>query len=290
MHTPPSSGFLPRIKLDTSPNAPDFVLGLEENALDSLVHGVEHFLADEKDTDLKYTVLHVFHAAELFLKARIAQVDQSLIYKDPKKTGEDDQTIGFFDAKKRLVQAGVCLSEKDFDNLNELRRVRNRIEHYRITGSRDEIEQYVGRAMDFLDIFLRKELGISLKDALDELDKNGETYKTLSMAWFSYIRRMAEEGGITQHRRDREGYEFFICDECEEEAIAFPDPISKDRTVHCFCCQSRYSVDYCWRCNTPMLSLIQPGTTETHIENFDEEDGNWRLCDFCSEQIADLDE
>jgi DNA-directed RNA polymerase subunit RPC12/RpoP len=288
IHRHPSAS-LPNMKLDTLSNDPNFVLGLEENALDSLVHAVEHFLADERETDLKYTVLHVFHAVELFLKARLVQTDQSLIFIDPKKIGEDDKTIGFFDAKKRLLQVGVSLSDQDFDNLNELRKVRNRIEHYRITGSHDEIEQYVGNAMDFLDIFLRKELRINLKDALDQLDGDGETYKTLSKAWFSYLRRMAEEGGITQHRRDRESYDFFICEECGEEAIAFPDPTSKDKTVHCFSCQSRYSVDYCLRCSAPILSLLEPGTTGTQTKNFDEEEDNWRFCDFCEEEIADLD-
>jgi hypothetical protein len=270
-------------------NAHNFVLGLEENALDSLVHAVEHFLADEKDTDLKYTVLHVFHAAELFLKARLAQTEPSLIYKDPKKTGEDDQTIGFIEAKKRLLQVAVSLSEQDLNNLDELRKVRNKIEHYRITASRTEIEQYVGRAMDFLDIFLRKELKINLKKALDEIDGDGETYKTLYTAWFSYIRRMAEEGGITQHRRDKEGYDFFVCEECGEEAIVFPDPTSQDGTVHCFNCLSCFSVDFCLRCSTPILSLHEISTTGMQINNFDEEDNSWGFCELCNEEIADLD-
>ncbi|MBG1266961.1 TraR/DksA C4-type zinc finger protein [Nostoc sp. WHI] len=273
---------------DQSSTNYDFVFGLKENALDSLVHAVEHLLADEKDTDLKYTVLHVFHAAELFLKARLAAINYDLIYTDSKKTGEDDHTITINKAKERLKNNGVILSRQDLDNLEELRKVRNRIEHHRITGSRKDIEQYVGRAMDFLDIFLRKELKINLKDALDQLDEDGSTYKALSLAWFSYIRRMAEEGGITQHRRSKEGYDFFICEECGEEAIAFPDPTLEDGTVHCFSCQSRYSVDFCLRCTHPTLSLIEVGTNRIQAKRFDED--NWCFCDSCKEDIADLDE
>jgi hypothetical protein len=57
------------------------VIRLEENAMDSLVHGIEHYLYGRKTTDWKYVILHVFHAVELFLKARLAKYDESLIYK-----------------------------------------------------------------------------------------------------------------------------------------------------------------------------------------------------------------
>lgn len=42
------------------------VVKLEENAMDSLVHGVEHHLHGRRNTDWKYVILHVFHAVELF--------------------------------------------------------------------------------------------------------------------------------------------------------------------------------------------------------------------------------
>jgi hypothetical protein len=46
----------------------NFVLGLEENAIDSLVHAVEHFLAEERPTDLKYTISISFMLLSCFLK------------------------------------------------------------------------------------------------------------------------------------------------------------------------------------------------------------------------------
>jgi hypothetical protein len=66
--------------LSNSVNENEFVLGLEQNAMDSLVHGVEHFVNEEKPTDLRYTILHVFHAVELFLKARLAKDDPLSIF------------------------------------------------------------------------------------------------------------------------------------------------------------------------------------------------------------------
>ena len=67
--------------MSNSVNENKFELSLEQNALDSLVHGVEHYVNEEKPTDLKYTILHVFHAVELFLKARLAKNDPSSIFK-----------------------------------------------------------------------------------------------------------------------------------------------------------------------------------------------------------------
>lgn len=50
------------------------IIGLEKNANDSLVHAVEHFVADEMPTDLKYAILHIYHAVELFLKAWLVKI------------------------------------------------------------------------------------------------------------------------------------------------------------------------------------------------------------------------
>jgi hypothetical protein len=285
--------------LKASLNKQDFVLGLEENAMDSLVHAVEYFLSDERDTDLKYTVLHVFHAAELFLKARLAKNSEELIYEKPKKDGTRN-TIGFDKAIERLQQRGVRLSERDCSNLNLLRQIRNNIEHYKIIGSRDEIEEFVGRAVDFLDTFVNEELGLSLKKELDELDESGETYRTLSMALFFYVKRMVEAGiplySIYHPKYKNQDYQFFVCEQCDEEAIAFPDPTAKDGTIHCFHCWASYSVGYCPRCDRPILSLI--GSWELAVEStssssssFDnsEEESSWRFCDRCQEQIDEFD-
>jgi hypothetical protein len=60
------------------------VITLEENAMDSLIHGIEHHLYGKRKSDWKYIVLHVFHAVELFLKARLAKHDEKLIYTNRK--------------------------------------------------------------------------------------------------------------------------------------------------------------------------------------------------------------
>ncbi len=48
--------------------------GLIENAKDSFTLGAEFFVQKGRKTYLKHTVLNLFHATELFLKARLAKV------------------------------------------------------------------------------------------------------------------------------------------------------------------------------------------------------------------------
>ncbi|MBD1925034.1 hypothetical protein H6F74_01865 [Trichocoleus sp. FACHB-90] len=270
----------------------DFVLRLEENARDSLVHAVEHFLAEERPTDLKYTVLHVFHAAELYLKARLAEAGKELIYQK-NKVEVDGHTVNFKELKKRLRKVGVDLSAQDEIDLNFLQKVRNSIEHHEFAGNREEIEEYVGRSIYFLETFLQQQLNINLKEKLDEVDE--EIYPTLSKAQLFYIRRMVESGISLYPKYKEIDHQFFSCEMCRdsmeyEETIVFPDPTTTDNTVHCFCCQRRYFVGFCVNCPKVTLSLIEP--SKVGIQDIDEdldENEDGRLCDRCIEEIAERD-
>ena len=75
------------------------VIILEENAMDSLVHSIEHYLFGKRKSDWKYIILHVFHAVELFLKARLVKHDPKLIYTN-RKSGH---TVNCVEAIKRLT-------------------------------------------------------------------------------------------------------------------------------------------------------------------------------------------
>jgi hypothetical protein len=257
-----------------------FVLGLEANAIDSLVHAVEHFLADERPTDLKYTVLHIFHAVELFLKARLATFCSELIYEKPRKDGKR-HTVKFRQLKKRLSEQGVVLSEQDRKNLDYLQEIRNSIEHHRIDCSRNDIEEYVGCAIYFLETFLLNELEISLKDALDEVNETAyydlsQAYKVLSKAKGFYLRRM-QDSDLSLRPKER-CFDFF-CLECGEQAIVQYDPRSVDRSTYCFCCHTEYSIDSCSRCE--QLYLSEPNCPTKR--NFDDE-YVW-FCDLCRDYI-----
>jgi len=239
-------------------NDNDFVLGLEENAMDSLVHGVEHyigFIDEHNPTDLKYAILHVFHALELFLKARLAKAHPLLIYQKPEDGGIADNKANTVDFKSligRLRNVSVDLSRQNLVDLDSLHTIRNSIEHHRVEGSSQVIEDYVGKAMRFLKNFLQKELGIILRERLDK-----DAYNTLSNVLDSYNERLERAKQELPDLQDKDGvplYSLAICEECLEETIVIPDPTSHDDTVHCFFCDAHFYVTVCERCGSFILS------------------------------------
>lgn len=263
--------------MDNSVNEHDFVLGLEQNAMDSLEHGVEHFVNEEKPTDLKYTILHTFHAVELFLKARLAKVNPQLIFT------RNHYTVDYRTLIDRLENAGVNLSEQNRQDLDALRVIRNSIEHYQFQGNRRDIEHYLGRAMYFLDSFLQHELGINLEEQLDE-----DTYRTLSEALYSYKERLEKAEERVKKVCDEMERDAFLekipylcerlrCEECGEETVLIPDPTSTDDKVHCFFCEARFFVESCVRCGSYMLSSLH-----SHLKK-DRDEPN--ICEYCWDEF-----
>ncbi len=248
------------------PDGDDFQFDLVANAEDSLSHGVDHFLEAEESGDpshLKYTILHSFHATELFLKARLAKAHPSLIFQKPEDACKDDpKTVDFDTLISRLAAAGVKLHDQDKEDLNQLRKVRNRIEHHKISFGLEQAQDYVGRAMRFLDKFLQDELSISLKDHLEN-----DKYKALEEALYSYeerVRRAEESAEETGPFGDDGSNSSLIdCPECGETTIS-PIP-EADGDCRCHFCSARFTVTYCLRCGGAMLDENEDGLDECYF-------------------------
>lgn len=303
---------------ETTSNQQRLVVKLEENAMDSLVHGVEHHLYGRRNTDWKYVILHVFHAIELFLKARLAKHDESFIYKNRKSgnTVGSDEAIDLLirEAKLSLFQYAERQESGKYKlggALDALRKARNSIEHKEVALKASEVKKFLGAAFVFLDRFVDKELGLSLKTELDNLDEirkeelseNGvevddieseSTYRTLSMAYLFYIQHMRTEGiPISDPKEKWIDYQYFTCEVCDKEAIVVPDPTAKyPRIAHCFNCLAEYMVHYCLKCEEPYVSFLQEWEKEVKISSYptwvnsvDNEADSF--CELCSDWIDD---
>lgn len=293
------------------------VVKLEENAMDSLVHGVEHHLYGRRKTNWKYVILHVFHSVELFLKARLVKHDEALIYRRNGNTVGSDEAIGLLVTKVKLSLFGYVERQESGKYrlggaLNALREARNAIEHKEVALKPDEVEEFLGAAFIFLDTFVSEELGLSLKTELDALDEarkeelledgvevddieTQNTYRTLSMANLFYIQHMWTEGiPVLDPKMKWTGYEYFTCEMCDKEAIAVPDPRSKHlRIAHCFNCLAEYTVCYCIRCDRSYISFLKEWKKQVDISSYpdwvdsvdnDEVDS---FCQLCSDWIDD---
>ncbi len=239
----------------TTPEGDDFHFDLEANAEDSLSHGVDHFIEAQESGDpshLKYTILHTFHATELYLKARLAKAHPSLIFQKPEEAHKHDpKTVDFDTLIGRLAAASVQLDEEEHEDLKQLRIVRNRIEHHKISFSLEQAQNYVGKAMRFLEQFLEEELSISLKDNLDK-----DKYIALQKAVYSYEERLerAKESANETGPVDYDGSDWNLleCPECGEETLS-PTP-EKDGDCRCYFCNSRATITYCPRCGGPRIN------------------------------------
>lgn len=239
------------------PKKTDFIIDLETNAFSSLRHGIEHFINDETTENLKFSIIHIFHAVELFLKARLVKAHELLIYVKPEdKIGDNSHTVCFDVLIKRLENSGVTLLNSDKRILKMLQHTRNAIEHHKVNKNKGEVRLYVGRAAKFLDNFLNNELDIKLKENIDTT-----LYQTLSEAIYSYEERLKKaEEEISQSLpvkpKEKMDYYYEICPNCGENTIVIPDPKdeSQDNKTHCFFCGQQYFYEYCIKCSSPVLS------------------------------------
>ena len=239
----------------------DFVIEIEDNAFSSLSHGIEHFLEDDSTENLKFTILHIFHALELILKARLAQEHPILIYTKPESKIDDNAKTVYFDTLiGRLKNVGVNLDDNRIKELKKLQSVRNSIEHHRINKSKAQVKDYIGRVAKFLDVFLEKEMNIILKEKLSE-----DNYRALADAIYSYeelLRKANDEIEklLPCDDKERHGqYDIILCPTCLEDTLVIPDPRGNDSKTKCFYCEEEYDYEACCRCGDAILSRDDEG-------------------------------
>lgn len=242
---------------------PDFVFSLRDNAIDSLEHGLEHFLTDEPSArDLKATIIHVFHALELFLKAALAKVHRNLIFSriDEGPIRDGSHTVSFEKLLWRLQNFDVDLSDEAIKHLKSLQFVRNSIEHHKVAGRRDDVERYISHAIAFLEEFLPEHLAIELKGVL-----KADQYSLVQERVYSYDQRLALATQRLERDIPMEAGEWSDkvaeCPECGEEVFSlFGSTTEKDRGECYFCGATEY-VAFCGRCHRLILGS-EPWTEE----------------------------
>ena len=224
-----------------------------ENALDSLDEGIERFLLNRRPSDLKYSVLHIAQAVELFLKARLVREHPLLIYVNPAKAGEDQKTVDFDDLFGRLIAAGVNFDKSTLQDLRELQRTRNRLQHHRINLLEETVRSQIGQGTRFLEGFIEREFEISLKDRLSK-----GSYTALQKAISSYAESL--QLALAEMQDDlnslaesvRRKAAILQCDFCGNGTIIYPDPTStafNSCDVHCYFCNNRSTVTNCPECD-----------------------------------------
>ncbi len=143
-------------KAKATNNNPPKLSPLLRSAFEVLEHGLWHFLRSTTTTDMKFALLHVDQAIELLLKEKVRSGGKS-IYKNPK------ETISIWGAYNILEQDLNCviLEKPDLELLHE---ERNSIQHKYANPSPEDASFHVDRAMQFINRFVKDELGLELSD------------------------------------------------------------------------------------------------------------------------------
>jgi hypothetical protein len=128
---------------------------LTRSAFEILDHGLYHFFRSNTAKDMKFAMMHVDQAIELFLKERVRAGGKS-IYKNPK------ETISIYGAYDILATLSVSIPERP--DLELLHEERNSIQHKFLNPSSDDATFHIQKAFSFIRRFVKDELKLDIKD------------------------------------------------------------------------------------------------------------------------------
>ncbi len=236
--------------------AKDLKFNLLENAIDSLQQGIRFALEEDSPTqgDLKLSVLLVAQSVELLLKERLRKEHWSLIFTKIDEAGKlDANTVTIPDSIKRLEQiVHVKLDDEEKRTILLLSNTRNRIQHYEIEISFEEVLGKIHAAIAFVTRFLKDELQKDISDHLQrsyirelmDIDKTLKPLQDLAQQSIEKLRKEHEPADA----KDRINWQFRVmdCPECWQEYYVFS--LSEDIS-QCQLCKYKGGFIQCIRCN-----------------------------------------
>ena len=225
-------------------NDEDMVSAIHQNAVDSLRIGMEFFLKEESFSSRKHAILTVFHAIELLLKERLAQTNPLLIYRNiDAKITDDAQTVGIREALARLENLGLGIPDDEKKTIENIQKVRNRIEHHRYDHNETENDAIIAASLKFILYFVELVLQRKLEGDID-----GAVLRDINHRVLEY----SERQGLADYRLNewmRKQWPDWV-DQESDSPEEFPG------TDYCPECRQAflvigYHVDaFCFHCNT----------------------------------------
>jgi hypothetical protein len=168
------------------------VSAIYENAVDSLRIGMEFFLKEKSYSSRKHAILTVFHAIELFLKEQLVRTNPILIYKNiDAKITDDALTVGAREALTRLENLGLAVPTDEKKTIENIQKVRNRIEHHRYDHNEQEDDAIIAASLKFILYFVEFVLEGKLEGEID-----GKILRDINHRVFEYNERQ----GLAEHR------------------------------------------------------------------------------------------
>jgi hypothetical protein len=131
---------------------------LFRSAVEVLEHGLWHYFRSSTSADMKFAILHVDQAIELFLKEKVRSSGRS-IYKNPKET---ITILGAYDILEKELNCKIA-EKADLELLHE---ERNNIQHKYSNPNPEDTALHMEKALQFLKRFLKDELSADISEHL----------------------------------------------------------------------------------------------------------------------------
>lgn len=235
--------------------------------------------------DLKYAVLHLQAATEVLLKARLLQEHWSLVFREPGRADRarfksgDFESCGTPEVINRLRNIlGVDLPKQAVDEINQLAKWRNALQHYGLTTPASAVESRAAQIFDFLLLFIDEHLTSNL---------DNEDVMYVSEGGYYLRAKLGSMRAVINVRMDRirptlapVAARTVECPDCAQRALVVGSPL-----LRCHFCEEEHS-------RAANLAVFYVGVTlGKEWEPGYEDRASWpiRVCPSCAEDALVLE-
>lgn len=203
---------------------------LIENGLDFITSGIDHILRDKTPYQLKYAILHLSAGTELLLKEVLKSEHWSLIFENPNsakyellKTAEF-RSVDFETLLARLTNiCEIQLSDKEISILRQLKKLRNKIEHFEFNENPKAIKSLASKVLCLLLHFINtqfetKSFSETSRNNIEKLRESLTKFKE-----FADLRAAQIKPDIDDAQRK---FKVESCPLCRHSALVLNDEIS----------------------------------------------------------------
>lgn len=219
-------------------------LDLLDNGLDYIMTGINHLQFESQshsENIWKYSVLNVFSGIELILKEKLRQEHWSLVFEDVSNASEQKLLQGDFvsvshnEVVKRLK--GICNISINDEPINNLRKLRNRFEHFEIKVTVLECKQIIALAMRETILFWNKYL---LSTCTEEQNQKFSYIQSIILSFDTYIESMLQKhNSLIETVLENNAGILVHCQDCHNRGfIIFK---GEQKQCQCYVCDKKYS-------------------------------------------------
>jgi hypothetical protein len=201
------------------------------NGLDFILTALEQLSGSADARRVKYGILHLSAGMELIFKERLRREHWSLVFDNIERANEKEYASGDFisvtfdKCLQRLCGiSGIQISDEEIKRLNNLRKKRNRLEHFGITDSLMAVKAVASYALGIIIDFINDEL--SPLDADD-----AQTFEHIRELLGEFDKFVLDRWKEIKNEVESATTAVVECPRCSQEALVIDDG------VHCLFCR-----------------------------------------------------